>query len=669
MDIKEKIIEKLDEKGFPDLKYFSSEEVLVNAISVLEKLLEKEKNDFAEFLNKKNEDLTFEDLEDDSLLDYFWSILNHFESVESNEKIRKIIEEFMPKLQDFWNEVAYSKPYFEKIVYMNDNLKLDSEQKRILFLAIKSYKDRWIDLPEEKQERIKELNKKLWELSEKFWNNIVDAKKEFEYVIENFEIIKDLPKDVLDLTKNAYKQKFWESKEWYLFDFDPTSVSAIMKYCTGRNVRKDFEKASYTVASSWKYDNRGIILEMLKLKEQKAKILWFKNYAELSLNSKMAESPEQIFDLIIWISQKAKAKAKIEIEELKKYFGLEDLETYDFAYFSRKLKEEKYDVDEQIVKQYFEFENVLNYLFKFVEKFYSIEIKELKIESYHPDVRVYEVWKNKKLISYYFLDAFYRKGKRPWAWADSIRSKQYLPTEKVPVVLNVCNFLKVENWKTTLYMWDVETLFHEFGHAIHEMLSESKYSSLSGFNVEWDFVELPSQLMENWVSSKDSLKLLWKHFETWEYFPDDLIEKLEKLKTFMTGNFVARQNEFALLDMTLYSSKIAENIEELDKNILEIVNKYWLHKREKDYKMYTSFSHIFGGGYAAWYYSYMWAEILEADVFAKIKEMWMFSPETWKKLFSTIIWQWTRKDALELFFDFMGREVENRAFMERYWLN
>ena len=669
MDIKEKIIEKLDEKGFPDLKYFSSEEVLVNAISVLEKLLEKEKNDFAEFLNKKNEDLTFEDLEDDSLLDYFWSILNHFESVESNEKIRKIIEEFMPKLQDFWNEVAYSKPYFEKIVYMNDNLKLDSEQKRILFLAIKSYKDRWIDLPEEKQERIKELNKKLWELSEKFWNNIVDAKKEFEYVIENFEIIKDLPKDVLDLTKNAYKQKFWEAKEWYLFDFDPTSVSAIMKYCTDRNLRKDFEKASYTVASSWKYDNRGIILEMLKLKEQKAKILWFKNYAELSLNSKMAESPEQIFDLIIWISQKAKAKAKIEIEELKKYFGLEDLETYDFAYFSRKLKEEKYDVDEQIVKQYFEFENVLNYLFKFVEKFYSIEIKELKIESYHPDVRVYEVWKNKKLISYYFLDAFYRKGKRPWAWADSIRSKQYLPTEKVPVVLNVCNFLKVENWKTTLYMWDVETLFHEFGHAIHEMLSESKYSSLSGFNVEWDFVELPSQLMENWVSSKDSLKLLWKHFETWEYFPDDLIEKLEKLKTFMTGNFVARQNEFALLDMTLYSSKIAENIEELDKNILEIVNKYWLHKREKDYKMYTSFSHIFGGGYAAWYYSYMWAEIFEADVFAKIKEMWMFSPETWKKLFSTIIWQWTRKDALELFFDFMGREVENRAFMERYWLN
>ena len=190
MTIKEKIIEKLGEKWFPDLKFFCSEEVLDNALEVLNELLEKEKKEFLEFLNKENKDLVFDDLENESLLDYFWSILNHFENVESNEKIRKIIEDFMPKLQDFWNEVAYSKPYFEKIVYLNDNLELDFEQKRILFLAIKSYKDRWIDLPEEKQERIKELNKKLWELSEKFWNNIVDAKKEFEYVIENFEIIK-----------------------------------------------------------------------------------------------------------------------------------------------------------------------------------------------------------------------------------------------------------------------------------------------------------------------------------------------------------------------------------------------------------------------------------------------------------------------------------------------
>lgn len=663
--IKIQIIEKLKEKNFPDLKFFLSPEVLDNAISVLEELLALEKENLEKFLNKKNEDLVFDDLEDESPLDLFWSILNHFENVESNEKIRKIIEEFMPKLQDFWNEVAYSKPYFEKIVYMRENLELDYEQKKILDEGIKAYKDRWIDLDEEKQEELKKLNKKLWELSEKFSNNLVDAKKEFEYIIKDFEVIKDLPKDVLENAKNSYKEKFGED-DWYLFDSDPTSASAIMKYCTDRNIRKDFEVAGYTCASSWKFDNRAVILEMLQLKDKKAKILGFKNYAELSLNTKMADSPKQVIDLVLWVSDKAKNKANLEVEELKKYFNLENIESYDFAFYSRKLKEEKYDVDEKEVKKYFEYENVLNYLHKFIEKFFSLEIKKTEIESYHPDVVVYEIIKDGNLVAYYFLDAFYRKWKRPWAWADSLRSKEYLPENKVPVILNVCNFLKAENGKTTLPMYEVETLFHEFWHAIHEMLSESKYSSLSGFNVEWDFVELPSQLLENWVSDKESLKLLWKHFETWESFPDELLEKLEKLKTFMTWNFVARQNEFALLDMILYSSEIPETVEELDKKTLEIVNKYWFRKREEDYKMYASFWHIFGGGYAAWYYSYMWAEILEADVFARIKEMWMFSPETWKKLFETILWQGSRKKGTELFFDFMWREVSNKAFMERY---
>lgn len=664
--MKTQIIEKLREKNFPDLKFFLQNEVLDLALEVLNELLEAEKKEFEKFLSIKNEDLVFDDLEDESLLDLFWSILNHFENVESSEKLREIIEEFMPKLQDFWNELAYSKPYFEKISFMRENLDLDAEQKKILDEAIKAYKDRWIDLDAEKQEELKKINKTLGELSEKFSNNLVDAKKEFEYVIEDFESIKNLPKDVLENAKNSYKEKFGDQKEGFLFDSDPTSASAIMKYCTDRKIRKDFEVAGYTCASSWKFDNRPIILEILKQKDKKAKILWFKNFAELSLNTKMAESPKQVIDLVLWVSEKAKNKANLELEELKKYFDLENIESYDFAFYSRKLKEEKYDVDEKEVKKYFEYENVLNYLHRFIEKFFGLEIRKTEIESYHPDVIVYEIIKNGELLAYYFLDAFYRKWKRPWAWADCLRAKEYLPENKVPVVLNVCNFLKNENGKTTLPMYEVETLFHEFWHAIHEMLSESKYSSLSGFNVEWDFVELPSQLLENWVSDSESLKKLWKHFETGENIPEDLILKLENLKTFMSWHFVARQNEFALLDMILYSSEVPETVEQLDKKTLEIVNKYGFRKRAEDYKMYASFWHIFGGGYAAGYYSYMWAEILEADVFARIKEMWMFSFETWEKLFKTIIWQWSRKTGNELFFDFMWREVSDKAFLERY---
>lgn len=665
--MKKQILEKLEDKKFPDLKFFIKDEVLALVPEVLEELLEDEKQIFKEFLEKENKKIVFDDLEKSTNLYFLWSIINHFENVSTSEKLRKIIEDFIPKIQDFQNEISYSKPYFQKIIYLKENFDLDFEQEKILDELIKSYKDRWIDLDEKNQENLKKINKKLTELSEKFWNNIVDSKKQFEYIIKDFEIIKDLPKDVLDLTKNAYKDKFWD-ENWYLFNSDPTSFSAIMKYCSDQNVRKDFEKASYTTASNWEFDNREIVLEILKLKDEKAKILWFKNYAELSLNTKMADSPEQVFDLIFWVLEKAKIKAKKEEEELKNYFGLEKLETYDLAFYSRKLKEEKYELDEKELKKYFEYENVINYLHNFIQKFFSLEIKELKIESYHKDVKVYEIIKNGKLIAYYFLDAFFRKWKRPGAWADNLRSKEYFPEEKVPVILNVCNFLKSENWKTTLPMYEVETLFHEFWHAIHEILSQSKYSSLSGFNVEWDFVELPSQLLENWVSEKESLKKLWKHFETWEKIPDEFIEKLENLKTFMSWNFVSRQNEFSLLDMILYSREVPKNVEELDKKSLEIVNKYWLRKRGEDYKMYASFGHIFGWGYAAWYYSYMWAEILEADVFQKIKEMWMFSPETWEKLFETIIWQWSRKKAKELFFDFMWREVDNKAFLKRYWI-
>lgn len=309
----------------------------------------------------------------------------------------------------------------------------------------------------------------------------------------------------------------------------------------------------------------------------------------------------------------------------------------------------------------------MNYLHTLVWNIYWLELKQINIETYSSDVRVYEVYKDNKLISYYLLDPFYRETKRPWAWADNLRSKDYI-NDKLPIVVNVCNFQKVEGSPVLLTLWDVETLFHEFWHALHEMLSESKYSELSWFNVEWDFVELPSQLHENWVSDKESLRKLSKHYKTWEALNEEILDNLEKLETYMAWNFVARQNEFALLDMYLYSEEVPENIEELDKKTLDLANKYWVFKREDDYKMYASFNHIFGWGYAAWYYSYMWAEILEKDIWEEIKKHWIFNREIWEKFIKTILWQWTRKKASELFKDFMWREVDNKAFMKNKWL-
>lgn len=663
MTIKEKVIKELDKKEFPDLKLLFSEDVLDISLEILKDFLEEERKMFSDFLLKDNSEINFDSFEEDTNLDYFWSLLNHLDNVDSSEKTRNIIEEFRPLLQDFSNEVAYSKEYFEKLVYVFENTNLNNEEKRILEKRIKAFKDRWIDLEKEKQDRLKFLNKELSNLSDKFSNNIVDEEKDYEYLITDFEIIKNLPSDVLEIAKKA-----WEEKGGYLFDSDPSSYTAIMKYCSDPETREEFEKSRNARCSNWKYDNREIVLSLLNLKDEKAKLLWYKNYAELSLKDKMADSPEQVFSLINDISQKAKTKSEKDLDEIKQYFSLNYINSYDVAYYSTILKEEKYSLDEKEIKKYFEFENTLSYLFSFIEEFYWLEIKELKNESYNENVRIYEIYKNGELLSYYFLDPYFRKGKRPWAWADNLREKTRLWVKKVPVVVNVCNFQKSLNGKTTIYMRDAETLFHEFGHAIHEMLSESKYSELSGFWVEWDFVELPSQLLENWVSSKESLKKIAKHVDSWEFISDELIEKMEKLKYFMTGLFLSRQTEFSILDMTIYSQKLPSNIEELDKTMLDIVNQNSYFKRDNDYKMYCSFNHIFWWGYAAGYYSYMWAEMLEADVFSRIKEMWMFSRETWEKLFSTIIWQWTRKKASELFYDFMWRELDNKAFIERYWI-
>jgi len=657
----DKIINELQKNNFPNLEFLFSAEALKSATEVLKFLLKEEKKEFEEFLLKDDKTLRFESFDDEWLLDYYWSLLNHYQNVNNSDEMRKIIDWFRPELQDFWNYVAYNENLYKKTVYCYENTELNSDQKRSLELRIKGFKDRGINLEETQKEQLKSLNKVGAELSNTFSNNIVDDEAGFEYVIEDFEVIKDLPEDVLENAKNNAKEK---GKTGYLFDADPTGYVAILKFCSDRNIRKDFEKSHNSFASKWKFDNREIILNILKNKQEKSKILGYKNYAEMSLNSKMAESPKQIFELIQWISKKAKIKAEWEQEELKQYFQLEEIKSYDVWYYSRKYKEEKYNLDEKELKKYFEYENVLNYLHNFVNKFLGLELKEVKVPVYHDSIKVYEVHRNGEQIAYYFLDAFYRKEKRGWAWADNLREKSNFGwNKKLPVVINCCNFLQSET--TLLTMRDVETLFHEFGHAIHEMVSQSELSELSWFNVEWDFVELPSQLLENWVSDRESLSQLAKHYQTWDSIPDDILDRLDDLKTYMTWAAVLGQNTFALLDMHLYSEEIPESIEKLDEKTLEIVNSYALNKRDSDYKMYCAFWHIFGGGYSAGYYSYMWAEILEADVFDKIKKDGMFDSEVWNKLIDTLIGQWTRKKAWDLFEDFMWRNVSNEAFMER----
>ena len=660
--MKTKLLNELQKQGIPNFSLFQTSEALAILPELLLELLEQEKADFQALIQKTNESLTFEDFVLESQLAYLWKIINHLDAVETNQEIRAIIADFRPKYEDFVNEVAYSQSYYQKLLRASEHFEKNPDQQRWFDLTLKAFEQRGIALPAEEQEQLKNLNKQLSELGEKFQHNVVDEQSAFLLYFDDEADFQEMPEEFLA------KMNALAGEKWGLaVNADPNLLVAVSKYCSNPEIRKQVAFQREQWATEGKFDNRPLALELLKLNQEKAKILGYANAGEMFLWATMAQDPDQVFDFIKPISAKAMQKAKSEVQTLQEYFQLSDLPSYDLAYYTRKYKEEQYALNDEELKQYFEFESVLKWLHSFVFKFFGVELRaraESAFWSLGHESR-YEVYHQGELVAYYMLDAFYRKGKRPWAWADYLREKG---NGQLPIVVNVCNFQKAESWPSLLYLRDVETLFHEFGHALHAMLAGSPYAELSGFNVEWDFVELPSQLMENWASNPEALKSLAKHYQTWLPMPEKLVQTLQDLKTFMMGNWVSRQNELALLDMTLYTSPIPNSVEELDQKILEIVNQYSIFPRGEKYKMYCAFLHIFGGGYEAKYYSYMWAELLEADVFQTIKKSWIFNPEIGSAYKEKILIPWTRKPASELFFDFMQRGPSDEALMKKYGL-
>lgn len=514
MDIQTKILEVLDQEIY-DLQFLYSSEALAAAPEVLEKLLAEEKKEFYDNCAKKNEEIDFSVFHKWSKLDVYWELLDHHKNVDNSETIRKITEDFEPKLVEFGNEVAYSKTFFEQMQYYIAHKQPDREQVRILEEGVKNYKIRGINLPEEKQQKLKEINKKLSDISQKFSNNALDAENEFSYTITDESIIVEMPEDEKQIARKKAQDA---GKDGYIFDASRSGYASVMTYCSSSEVRKLFYETKNAFASSGKYDNRAIILEILKLREEKSHLMGYKNYAEYSLQTKMAQSPEQVLDLILDVFTKGKEKAIREKQEIQEFFQLETMGYEDFSYYTRKYKEEKFHFDSKILKNYFEFEKVLAGLFSVAKKLYGLDFVEMQgvdCIKYSKDVRLYEVKKDGNRIAYYLGDFFYRTGKRAGAWANNL-SRKYLEEglTKHPLIINVCNFQKNEEEKTLLTHYDVETIFHEFGHALHEITARSGYSELSGFGVEWDFVELPSQIMENWCNERDSLDLFAHHKDT-----------------------------------------------------------------------------------------------------------------------------------------------------------
>ena len=617
--MKSQLLIELKKTWIPNFELFKSSEALTVLPDLLNELLSQEIADFEKILEKNAENLTFDELFIEGELGYLRNILNFLNSTEKSPEIRKIIQDFRAKYEDFLNQIAYSRRYYEVLSDFSKRDDLNADQVRILELEIKYFKQRGIDLDEKSQEQIKEINKKISEISEKIQNNVTDEQAHFLINFPDNETFSSLPKDILTMARKASKEE---------------------------------------------YSNKNLIFEFLSLRQNKAQILGYENFAHQSLENKMASSPAEVKKLIWEIAEKAKLKAKNELELLKSTYNLTEINPRDLAYYARKYKEEFYSFDEEELRQYFEFDHVLDWLFEFVKNFLGVEMRKIKKSEWPSAIFEYEVYFNDTQIAFFVLDPFYRAGKRQWAWADILREKD---PEFLPLVINVENFSEDRDGKTLLYKRDVETLFHEFGHALHAMLADSRYAQLNGFNVERDFIELPSQLMENWVKDQEALKSLAKHSETWEQIPFHMLQTQENLQTRMMGNLVLRQCELALIDMSLYDSELQASSEELERYILEISNRYSLFPRGQEYQLYCSFLHIFWGWYGAGYYSYMRAELLEADVFQKIKENWIFSSQIWNLYRDKILAQGCRKPARELFSDFMWRDPEPKALMKKYW--
>lgn len=665
-----KILKELSKKGFLDYKFLARKSSIALYPQILTDLFHQAETTFMGILKLKQDQINFKNVVEynfthDHALSTLYSFLTSLDNTNNTPETRKLIEKFEPKMVDYYHKTGLNKGYF-KLLNRVFRQKLTPDQKRSVFLLLRNMKIAGIALPDGKRKILKKMNQDLSKAAQRFRNNIIDSKKRFFLEFKDKTALEEMPRSELDMA--AAEAKARKSRAEYVFTLSPPSLRAILKYCTDRSIRELFYKKSLTVACEGKYDNRPLVKKILQLRREKAKLLGFKNYADYILQERMAKNTRQIESLLNKIYKKSKLKAQKEVQELAVFSKLRKMEEWDVSYYSEKLKLKKFQVEEKELKNYFPLNQVIKGLFEIVSRLFGIEIKLKKVESYYPDLQVFEVWRKKELLAYYIADFTARSTKKNGAWCDQLRPAVYGANNyEVPTVINVMNFPSSDGKQQALLSHrDVETLFHEFGHALHLMFSSKTYANLNGFSTEWDFVEFPSQLLENWCWEMDSLRLFAKHYKTGKVLPPAMIQKLRVTKTFMGGYATLRQLEFALLDLGLHTREVPASVAMLDRMCKNITDRCSILPKFKGYSMYTSFDHVFAGGYAAGYYSYTWAEILEADVFLKMKKMGILKPQTGLNYSTKVLMPGAKKEGMAIFKDFMGRNPDVGAYIRKH---
>ncbi|GLU43811.1 M3 family metallopeptidase [Allomuricauda sp. NBRC 101325] len=606
-------------------------------------------------------------------LDRISSVFFNLNSAETNEEIQKIAQEVSPLLSEFGNDITLNEALFQRIktVYENrDAIELTPEQATLLDKKYRSFSRNGANLNDADKKRLREIDAELSKLKLTFGENVLAETNAFELLLTNEEDLNGLPEGEKEAAAHLAESK---GKEGWLITLDYPSYIPFMKYAENRELRKELALAFGSKGfHNNKFDNQENILKIVKLRFERANLLGYPTHAHFVLEERMAETPEKVLEFLNELLAKAKPAAEKEyvtLEEFAKELdAIDRLEKWDSAFYSEKLKQKLFNLDDEKLKPYFKLENVINGVFKISEKLYGLKFNEVQtIDKYHEEVKTFEVYDEQdNFISLFYADFHPRPGKRGGAWMTSFKSQYTLNgVNSRPQISNVCNFTRSTSKKPSLLTFnEVTTLFHEFGHALHGMLANTTYPSLSGTSVYWDFVELPSQVLENWCYEKEALELFAFHYETGELIPMELVDKIKESSNFQEGMATLRQLSFGFLDMAWHGTD-PTNISDVKAYEVKAFESTNLFPETPETCMSTAFSHIFQGGYSSGYYSYKWAEVLDADAFHYFKENGIFNREIANKFKENVLSKGGTENPMELYKRFRGAEPNIDALLER----
>ena len=617
----------------------------------------------------------------DDVLSKAWSPVGHLNSVMNADDLREAYNACLPKLSAYSTEIGQNKELqqaYQAIKDSDEYQTLSQAQKKTIDNALRDFHLAGVDLADDKKQRYGEIKSRLSELSSKFGENVLDATNQWKKLITDKSELAGVPESALAGFAQAAKaqnENNESSKEGYLLTLDFPCYLPVMTYCENVELRKEMYTAFSTRASDQgphdkAYDNSANMEEILKLRHELANLLGFPSYAHYSLASKMAETPDQVVQFLEDLGKKSKAQAEREYEELKAFakeqHNAKDLNAWDVPFYGEKLKQAKYSVSQEEIKPYLPAPKVLTGLFEVAHRLFNVSIvenTEATVENgglYHEDVHLFNIEKDGQLVAQFYLDLYARAKKRGGAWMDECRVRRTKENgeSQTPVAYLVCNFTPPVGDQPALLNHDeLTTLFHEFGHGIHHMLTQVKTAAVSGINgVAWDAVELPSQFLENWCWEPEALAFISGHVETGEPLPKDLLDKMLNAKHFQSAMMMVRQLEFALFDFKMHLEYDPENPKAIQDVLNQVREQVAVVQPPEFNRFQHSFSHIFAGGYAAGYYSYKWAEVLSADAYSRFEEEGIFNKETGQSFYNEILSRGGEEDAAVLFKNFRGRE-------------